>query len=87
MQIKSKLNSIIAKGLESANLNGDTISVVEATRPQFGDYQFNGIMKIAKSLRRNPRELANIVVDSIDKSDIIDRVEVCRSWIYKYMDI
>jgi len=35
MQIKSKLNSIIAKGLESANLNGDTISVVEATRPQF----------------------------------------------------
>ncbi len=76
MQIKSKLNSIIAKGLESANLNGDTISVVEATRPQFGDYQFNGIMKIAKSLRRNPRELANIVVGSIDKSDIIDRVEV-----------
>jgi arginyl-tRNA synthetase len=76
MQIKSKLNIIINKALESANLESSKIGVVEATKPQFGDYQFNGIMKIAKALKRNPRDLANRVLENIDKSDIIDRVEV-----------
>jgi arginyl-tRNA synthetase len=76
MQIKSKLNIIINKALESANLESSKIGVVEATKPQFGDYQFNGIMKIAKALKRNPRDLANRVLENIDKSDIINRVEV-----------
>jgi len=88
MQIKSKLNSIIRKALNSANLNSDEVVVVEATKAQFGDYQFNGIMKIAKLLKKNPRELANIVIEHIDKSDIIDRVEVAGAgfiniWISK----
>ncbi len=88
MQIKSKLNSIIQHALESANLDGSGVSVVEATRAQFGDYQFNGIMKIAKSLKTNPRELANRVIGYIDKSDIIEKVEVAGAgfiniWISK----
>jgi len=88
MQIKSKLNSIIERALKSANLESSEVNVVEATRVQFGDYQFNGIMKIAKSLKRNPRELASRVVEHIDRSDIIDRVEVAGAgfiniWISK----
>jgi len=93
MQIKSKLNSIIKKALKSANLESKEVNVVEATKPQFGDYQFNGIMKIAKTLKSNPRELANRVVEHIDKSDIIEKVEVAgagfiniwisREWIEK----
>ena len=39
-------------GLDQANPN-----VITASKPEFGDYQANGVMGIAKKLGRNPREL------------------------------
>ncbi len=50
--------------------------VIHATRPQFGDYQANGVMAIAKQLGRNPRELATEVVDALDAGDLLRHVEV-----------
>ena len=35
-------------------------------RPEFGDYQANGVMQAAKRMRRNPRELAADVVAKLD---------------------
>lgn len=39
-------------GLDEANPN-----VITASKPEFGDYQANGVMGLAKRLGRNPREL------------------------------
>ena len=47
-------------GAELASLTGlDEVNpnVITASKPEFGDYQANGVMGIAKKLGRNPREL------------------------------
>ena len=76
MKLKEHINTLIAQALKQASITVDKVSVTEATKPEFGDYQFNGIMPLAKTLRRNPREIAGDVVALIDTTDAISKVEV-----------
>jgi hypothetical protein len=50
--------------------------VQPAARPEFGDYQANGIMAAAKRAGENPRVLAERVVAAADLADLADRVEI-----------
>ncbi len=75
MKIKSQLNRIIKKALESANIEASDVIVSDATKAEFGDYQFNGAMKLARTLRRNPREISLDIIKHID-SPIVAKVEV-----------
>ena len=45
----------------------DTEEVVlnVSSRPEFGDYQYNGVMASAKAYSKNPREIATEIVDKI----------------------
>jgi len=53
-----------------------------ATSPEFGDYQANGIMALAKQTKTNPRKLAEQIVEKLDAcpqwriSDICEPPEV-----------
>ncbi len=76
MKIKSELSKIIEKALNSANIQASEVVVSDATKPEFGDYQFNGIMRVAKELKRNPREVASEVVEHIDTTGMVSKVEV-----------
>lgn len=55
---------------------GTKAMVVQATRPEFGDYQANGIMTAAKKLGKNPREFAKAVIDCVELNDIADSVDI-----------
>lgn len=48
----------------------------ESTRPEFGDYQVNGVMAIAKAKGVNPRELATQIVSKVNCENIISKLEV-----------
>lgn len=48
----------------------------ESGRVEFGDFQINGIMAVAKSLKENPRQLAQRVVEAVDLTDIAEKLEV-----------
>ena len=50
--------------------------VAPASRPQFGDYQANGVMAAAKMLKADPRELAGKVLAAVDLSDLAGEVEI-----------
>ncbi len=76
MKIKSELSKIIESALQSANIETDEVVISDATKPEFGDYQFNGVMKLAKELKKNPREIASEVVTHIDTTGAIGKVEV-----------
>ena len=52
------------------------VRVVPATDPKFGDYQCNDALKLAKSLRRNPREVGAAVAERLKGSDVFEKVEV-----------
>jgi arginyl-tRNA synthetase len=65
--IKQQLNQLVSQALGSvAGLSNCNANVITASRPEFGDYQANGIMAIAKELETNPRELAAKVVTALE---------------------
>ncbi len=76
MKLKQQINTYIADALANASIKTESVTVNEATKPEFGDYQFNGIMPLAKPLKRNPREIAAEVAELIDTKGLISRVEV-----------
>jgi len=76
MKIKSELSKIIERALKDVQIEADEIVISDATKPEFGDYQFNGVMKLAKGLKRNPREIATEVANKIDTTGMIEKVEV-----------
>lgn len=64
MNLRKFLDQQIETHLQQVT-NVDSPAVVKpATRPEFGQYQANGIMGAAKKLRGNPRELAQTVVET-----------------------
>lgn len=56
----------------------DSVPVVlqDASKPEFGDYQVNGAMAAAKTLKMNPRELAGKLIEQINSPQIISHLEI-----------
>ena len=75
MQIKQDIAQRIERAFKSLDLDGPAL-VQAASRPEFGDYQANGVMAVAKRAKRNPKEVAQQVVDSAALADIASEVEV-----------
>ena len=79
MNIKQLLSEIVLKAMVAAGLPEDTNPAVsQSTKPQFGDYQANGVMGAAKKLKTNPRELATKVVEQLKPlvADIAEKIEL-----------
>lgn len=75
--IKQSLEQLMSSAIDQASgLSGSKGHVIYATRAEFGDYQANGVMAVAKQLKTNPRELANRVLENIPANDLIARAEV-----------
>jgi len=67
MNIKNLLAAIVSDAMTTAGLpQGTNPAVSLSTKPQFGDYQANGVMGAAKKLKTNPRELATKVVENLE---------------------
>lgn len=47
-----------------------------STRPEFGEYQFNGAMALAKALRQKPRDIAEKIVEAVELDDIAEKLEI-----------
>ena len=75
MKIKSQLSHIIRQALDNANIQSDNIVISDSSKPEFGDYQFNGVMKLAKILKKNPREIATTLSQHINTRGMISKVE------------
>lgn len=75
MHIKQDLSARIEKVFATLGLDGQAL-VQNSSRPEYGDYQANGIMAAAKRAGRNPREVATEVVAALDLQDIAGAVEI-----------
>ncbi len=76
MQIRKVLEEKILEAFEHIAVDVDRVQVLPASKPEFGDYQYNGAMALAKRLKRNPKEIAQSLVESIQKGDMIESLEV-----------
>jgi arginyl-tRNA synthetase len=77
MNIKQLLSEKVSAAMVLAGLpEGTNPAVSLSNRPNFGDYQANGVMGAAKKLKTNPRELATKVVEHLDLAGIADNIEL-----------
>jgi len=77
--LKLTLSQIAGDALsEVSGLENCDPNVITASKPEFGDYQSNGVMSVAKKIGSKPRELANLVVEAIaaQSNPLIERLEV-----------
>ncbi len=75
--IKHRLEELLSAAIDQATgLSGSNANVIYATRPEFGDYQANGVMAVAKRAKTNPRELAVKVLAAIPENELIARAEI-----------
>ena len=77
MNIKQILAKKVSAAMVAAGLPSNTNPAVSVSnRPQFGDYQANGVMGAAKKLKTNPRELATKVLEHLDLAGIANKIEL-----------
>ena len=76
MKLKSQINNVIKDTFLKAGIDDTPISVTEATKPEFGDYQFNGAMALSKKLGKNPREIATSIIENLDFSGLLSKAEI-----------
>lgn len=77
VNIQTLLNQRIQAAMVAAGAPEDAPALVrQSAKVQFGDYQANGIMGVAKGLKTNPREFAQSVLEKLDLSDLAEKVEI-----------
>ena len=77
MNIKNILSEKVSAAMVAAGLpEGTNPAISLSNRPQFGDYQANGVMGAAKRLKTNPRELASKVVENLELDGIANKIEL-----------
>lgn len=69
MKIKALLSQRIESAFEALGLQGQAM-LQAASRPEFGDYQANGVMAAAKRSGQNPKEVAAQVIAQLDLKGI-----------------
>jgi arginyl-tRNA synthetase len=77
VNIQALINDKVSQALEAAGAPaGSPAAVRQSAKPQFGDYQANGVMGVAKKLGTNPREFAQKVLDNLDLDGIASKLEI-----------
>ena len=77
MNIQALLSAKVSQAMVLAGAPSDCEPQVrQSAKVQFGDYQANGIMAVAKKLGQAPRQLAETVIQHLDLSGIASKVEI-----------
>jgi len=77
VNIQALLSEKVCQALVAAGAPSDCEPQVrQSAKAQFGDYQANGVMSVAKTLKMPPRQLAEKVVELLDLSGIASKIEI-----------
>ena len=77
MNIQALLSEKVSQALIAAGAPADCEPQVrQSAKVQFGDYQSNGVMAVAKKLGMAPRQLAEQVLSHLDLNGIANKVEI-----------
>ena len=77
MNIQALLSEKVSQAMIAAGAPADCEPQVrQSAKAQFGDYQANGIMAVAKKLGQAPRQLAEQVLQHLDLTGIASKVEI-----------
>ena len=100
-QVKSVIQNAIKRCIETGIFELDSIPDIMIEKPKeksHGDFATNIALELTKKLRKNPREIAQHILNCIDLSEtFIERVEVAgpgfinfffkKEWLYKAVEV
>ena len=77
MSIKMTLSDKIRKSLQKLDIEDDLNIVVEVpSKKENGDYSTNIALALTRILHKNPLEIAEDIIQNIDKSDMIEDIKI-----------
>ncbi|MCW8107704.1 arginine--tRNA ligase [Alteromonas ponticola] len=76
MNIHSLLVSRFKQALADMQVPEAAAPVTRSARPEFGDYQFNGAMGLAKTLKQKPRDIAQQIEEKVQLDDVASKLEI-----------
>ena len=68
--LAGKLSEIVGKAFEEQGLPAELGAVRVSDRPDLCQFQCNGAMAAAKVAKKNPREIAQGLVDLLSRNDV-----------------
>jgi len=74
--VSEAIDSLCKAGELPADLAGSKVQIDRTRDPRHGDFACNVAMSMAKQARRNPREIAQALIDSIRPSEMIAAIEI-----------
>lgn len=100
-QIKETIEKAVNSCIEKGIFQLDRLPQIMIEKPRekaHGDFATNIAMELARKLKKNPRELAQNIVDNIDlATTLIEKVEVAgpgfinfffkKEWLYRVVDV
>ncbi len=77
MNLKLTLEQKISRTLDDVSGETDCQALISHSKAaQFGDYQANGVMALARQLQQNPRQLAQAVNERLDLGEFAEKIEI-----------
>lgn len=76
MDIITKTEMIIKDVLAKNNYEEENVILNVSSRPELGQFQYNGAMAIAKKYKTNPREVAQKIVNGLSKYEIFENINI-----------
>ncbi|AMA08395.1 arginine--tRNA ligase [Picosynechococcus sp. PCC 73109] len=71
LQLKTAVSEALIKAFGGDLKDTDPL-VVPASNPKFGDYQSNVALSLTKTLKKNPREIAQSIIEALDIADLCE---------------
>lgn len=62
--------------INSCGYKVDEVVLNVSSRPEFGDYQYNGVMALAKEYKKNPRDIATEIVAKIKEDNKFEDINI-----------
>ncbi|MBP3707739.1 MAG: arginine--tRNA ligase [Clostridia bacterium] len=76
MNLISKTEQILKEVLQKNNFEEDNIVLSVSSKPELGQFQYNGAMALAKKVGTNPRAVAEQIVSSLNEYDIFENINI-----------
>ena len=76
MNLISKTEEILKDVLHKNNYDEENIVLSVSSKPEFGQFQYNGAMGIAKRAGMNPRAVAEQIVAGLNDYDIFENINI-----------
>lgn len=76
MNLRDELDARVSRALTAIGAGAYPALVAPAGKPEFGDYQANGAMAAAKSLQKSPRDVAQALLEHLDRGDVIAHADI-----------